>query len=158
MHDGRVKIALERLDSGEALVVRAEGRGWLRRRRTELRVDAWGVTATGDLGGYQRGMLRLPWEKLTELHFAPAESGAVEGLYVCEGQWCSRCVLPWISDAEAEAVIAAVARQYPRKLASLQSTATSAVAEAIGKQARRRWRWSRIWERRHVPAVSGARA
>ena len=101
--------------------------GMLWTRRTELRVNEEGLTATGDLGGPRPGFLRLPWNKVRELHFGPGGGGEIGGLYVREGAWCSRCILPRLTEAQAAEVIAVISQRYPSMLLSVSRNANVSV-------------------------------
>ncbi len=131
MNERRTKIALERIGGSQEMIFRAESRRWLKAHTSELRIGDWGLEATGDLGGYKRGMLRLPWARVAELHYGPADRGAIEGLYAREGEWCSRCVLPWVSESQAEEIIGIIAERHPRLAIGRESALETAVGEAM---------------------------
>ncbi len=133
MNERQTKVVLEYVEVGGDMVFTVRGRRWMKSHETEMRVSNWGLVATGDLGGYKRGMLRIPWARIAELHYG-LEGGAarsVQGLYVREGEWCSRCVLPYVSEQQADQVIAAVAQQYPQVMGSLEGMLSAAASELL---------------------------
>ncbi len=65
----------------------------------------------------------------------------MEGLYACEGDWCSRCVLPWISEAQAEETIATIAASFP----NLAIRPESALAVAVGEMSAQKALATREW-------------
>ena len=154
MNERRTKIALERMDKGDEIVFRVKSKRWLKSYTTELRVGEGELEATGDLGGYKRGTVRLPLQKVSELYYGPSGRGAVEGLYVCEGEWCSRCVLPWVSEQQADEVIAAIALRYPRLARIPASALEIAVGEAVEQQALVRYGWLSMFGRRGVAVAA----
>ena len=142
MNEQRTKIAWKHTERTGEIVFQVESKRWLKAHVTELRVGDLGLEATGDLGGYTRGTMRLSWTQVTELHYGPAGGGAIDGLYAREGEWCSRCVLPWVSEAQAEEVITAIAMRYPRMAKMPESALEIAIGGTVEHQAalsRRGW-------------------
>ncbi len=93
----------------------------LQSHSTELHVDTQGLSATGDLGGYKDGRLHLPWDRVRELHFAPQGVGEIGGLYAREGNHCSRCILPRLSEPQSQQIIAVIAHRLPFPMRSIMT-------------------------------------
>lgn len=86
---------------------------WLQGRETHLSVTKRELSATGNLGRPVRTELTLGAAEVKSLEYFVGDEGEPSGLFAMT-RWTRVCLLPCVSEAEANGIVGAIVRKFPQ--------------------------------------------
>jgi hypothetical protein len=86
---------------------------WFRNEDGVLQITDREILASGDLGGWSKGYVRLRWVDISGLDYRVGGEDGPSGLFARSGRWNATCIVAGLSREQSEEVITTIFQRFP---------------------------------------------